>query len=72
MKRSVLRALALAVPMGVGIAAGNANAALDLTPLTTGMDATPIVAGVLAAAGVLALVVFAKFGAKKVVGFFGG
>ena len=68
-----VRKLGYAVPvLSLGLMASRANAALDLTPLTTGMDATPIVAGVLAAAGVLALVVFAKFGAKKVVGFFGG
>ncbi|MDB0564653.1 hypothetical protein AB6Q13_19020 [Ralstonia solanacearum] len=64
--------LGYALPLLViGSVAHAADAALDLSPLTSGMSAAPIITGILAAAGVLALVVFAKFGAKKVVGFFG-
>ncbi|CAJ0808791.1 hypothetical protein R77560_04786 [Ralstonia thomasii] len=65
-----VRRLGYALPL-IAIGSQAHATGLDLTPLTSGFDATPIVAGILAAAGVYALVIFAKFAGKKVVGFFG-
>lgn len=66
-----VRRLGYALPLIAIGSQAHAATGLDLTPLTSGFDATPIVAGILAAAGVYALVIFAKFAGKKVVGFFG-
>ncbi len=69
--KHVSRSLALAIPFS--IAAANSHAAgWDYGPLTDGIDFASIATGVLAVAGLLAVVYAGIKGAKIVLGFLRG
>lgn len=69
-----LRARYLAPAVGaLAVVGGNAAAATgpDFSGILTGLDSGTAVTAIVAAAAILALVGFAKWGAKKVATFFG-
>ncbi len=59
-----------AVATAAALVAGNA-AAIDFSGILSGVDGSTAVTAIVAAAAILALVGFAKWGAKKVARFFG-
>lgn len=71
MKRLNLKAL---VAAGAVVAAGAAQAqttGIDVSGVLSGLDATSVVAGIVAAGAIFALPGFAKWAVKKVATFFG-
>lgn len=66
------RNVALALPAPLLLIGGNAMAAAtDFSSITSGLDVSTCISAILAAALLVAGVVFAIWGAKKVAGFFG-